>query len=136
VLRHQDVLNTELVLTAWRYGRQYGAELGVLQIMGCINNRTRLGWGSMLEVLERIPKFSATIEQPPFTYPNIWDQSFIKLLHAVEGVVSGSAPDLSKGCLYWCDSLKIDNPWFKEQILGNREVHPRLVEMGTLWLFK
>jgi hypothetical protein len=39
--------------------------------MSCIMNRVRLGWGTLLEVLDRLPNYAATMEVPTGT-PSIW----------------------------------------------------------------
>ena len=31
--------------------------------------------------------------------------------------MDGSAPDLTKGALYWGDLAKIERPWFRENIV-------------------
>jgi hypothetical protein len=94
----------------------------MLLIMGCIANRQKAGWGSFLEVLKGIPKFSATLEQPNRDqYPDIWSPEFVKLLHAIDGVYDGSLADPALGGLYWADLSKgknsITNPWFREKVM-------------------
>lgn len=101
--------------------------------MSCLANRQKLGWGSWLEVLDSIPKFSATTEMPTGT-PSIWEPSFVRLLHEVEGIYDGSQ-DYSNGALYWCDTREVNTPFFKDRILGEKDTHPRVGEMNTLALF-
>lgn len=98
-------------------------------------NRVRLGWGSLLEVLDKIPNFAATAEMPTGT-PAIWEPQFVRLLHEVEGIYDGTQ-DLSQGALYWADMRTITTPFFKEKIMkeyvaGNVK---KLVEMNTLAFF-
>lgn len=104
-------------------------------IMSCIANRVRLGWGSWLDVLDRIPAFSAQLEMPTGT-PVLWEPSFIRLLHEVDAIYEGSSQDYSKGAVYWCDTRRIETPFFKEKILGQPGQHPRIAEMNTLALFR
>lgn len=103
--------------------------------MSCLANRQRLGWGSWLEIIDAIPNYSATIEQPTGT-PQIWEPSFVRLLHEVEAIYDGSV-DYAKGAVYWFDSSKpVDNPWFQEKILNHRDEHPKIADMNSLMLFR
>jgi hypothetical protein len=84
-------------------------------------------------------------ELPPLVFPNVWDGSFVKLLHVVEGVYEGSATDLSKGALYWCDLNRIERPDFKTRIIdpikvdgpnaGERQ-HPLVANLNSLSFFR
>jgi len=133
VLRQDDFQKSQLVLTGWRWGKQYGGHLAACMIMSCLMNRVRLGWGTVLEVLDKIPNFAATTEMPTGT-PAIWEPGFVRLLHEVEGIYDGTN-DHSNGALYWCDTRDVSTPFFKEKILGQSEVHRRVMEMNTLALF-
>jgi hypothetical protein len=135
MLRQDDFNKAQLVLKGWQYGREYGGHLAPLMIMGCIANRVRLGWGSWLEVIERIPQFAAENEQPT-GFPQIWEPNFVRLLHEVDNVYDGSGTDYSKGAMYWADLRKIDREWFKERILKDSTTHPRVADLNTLTLFR
>jgi len=109
-------------------------------IAGCLSNRIRLGWGQLLDVLKAAPRFSATLEQPNRdAYPDIWDPAFIKLLHAVPGIVDGSIPDPSMGGLYWADLKQgragITNPWFQEKILDS-PIHSACCNINSFTVFR
>jgi len=134
MLRQDDFQKSQLVLTGWRWGQEYGGHLAACLIMSCIANRVRLGWGSWLEVLDRIPAFSAQNEIPTGT-PSIWDPNFVRLLHEVEGIYDGSK-DYSKGAVYWADTRRIERDWFKEKIIACPDQHPRVVDMNSLSLFR
>ena len=135
MLRQDDFNKSQLVLTGWRYGREYGGHLPSLMIMGCLANRVRLGWGSWLEVIDRIPNFAAEDAVPTGT-PSIWEPNFVRLLHEVDHVYDGSGQDLSKGALYWADLRRVERPWFKDNILGKADTHPRIVDCNSLVLFR
>jgi hypothetical protein len=120
-------------LTSWRYGRAYGGWRAAAMIMSVIMNRVRLGWGTLLEVIDNIPNKAATTEIPT-GWPSIWEPDFVKLLHEVEGIYEGTK-DHSKGALYWCDSRYVETDFFKEKILGDQEAHPRVAEMNSLMFF-
>lgn len=135
MLRQDDFNKSQLVLTGWRWGCEYGGHLAACMIMSCIANRVRLGWGSWLEVLDRIPQYSAQNEIPTGT-PSIWEPNFVRLLHEVEGIFDGSGQDYSKGAVYWADLRRVERDWFKDKILSQPEQHPRVVDMNSLALFR
>lgn len=97
-------------------------------------NRVRKGWGSLLEVLDRLPKFAATEIMPTGT-PSIWSPEFVRLLHEVEAIWDGSQ-DYAKGALYWCDTRDVTTDFFLNRILADPIAHPRCVDMNTLVTFR
>ena len=135
LLRQDDFLKGQLVLAGWRHGHVFGGWMASCMVISCLANRQKLGWGNWLEVLNTIPNYSATIEQPT-GMPSIWEPSFVRLLSEVPNVYDGSK-DFAKGGLYWADLSKpIDNPWFQEKILNNLDMHPRVCDMGSLTIFR
>lgn len=123
-----------MVLYAWRQGKDHGGILAAEMIMHVMSNRVKAGWGNWMDVLSSAPSRSATMEQPT-DIPHIWSPEFTRLLHSVEGAFDGSSKDLSNGAMYFCDSNKVDNPWFKEKILGNLSVHRKVADMNSLMFF-
>ena len=105
-------------------------------IMSCLANRQRVGWGSWLEIIDRIPDRAATIEQPT-GIPQVWEPNFIRLLHEVEAIYDGSK-DYANGALYWCDSSQpVTNEWFQEKILNHSSTdHPKIADMNSLMFFR
>ena len=103
--------------------------------MSCLSNRFRLGWGSWLDIIQNIPKCSATIEQPKFEFPSIWEHGFLRLLQEVDAIYDGTQ-DYSKGGLYWADLRHVESRFFLDIIIGQPELHPRIVDMGPLTVFK
>jgi hypothetical protein len=67
MLRQDDYQKAQLVTVGWRYGQEYGGHLAACMVMSCLMNRVRLGWGTVLEVLDRIPNFAAEVEMPTGT---------------------------------------------------------------------
>ena len=133
MLRQDDFQKAQLVLTGWRHGREYGGHLASCIIMSCLANRQRAGWGNWLDVIDRIPERSATIEQPTGT-PLIWEPGFTRLLHEVEAIYDGSQ-DYAKGAVYWFDSAKpVTNPWFQTHILDEHRI--KLGDMNSLMFFR
>lgn len=99
-------------------------------------NRVRLGWGNLLQVLDRVPKFSAEFEVPNRDkIPEVWEPAFIKLLQEVDNIYDGTR-DYSNGALYWCDTRRIETPFFKDKIIGDLANHPRIGDMNTLTFFR
>lgn len=96
-------------------------------------NRVKKGWGTVLEVIDHIPNFAATTDVPTGT-PSMWEPGFIKLLHEVEGIYDGTQ-DYVKEAVYWCDSRRVETPFFQNKILGNPD-HPRVVDMNTLSFYR
>ena len=128
------------MLECWRLGQGFGNQQVASMIMGCLSNRVRLGWGSWFEVLQKIPKFSATIEQPNRDlFPNIWAPDFVKLLHLVDGIYDASIPDPALGGLFWADlsgGIKgITNPWFVEKILKS-PAHSVVANQNSFTIFR
>lgn len=137
MLRTDDFLKGQILLEGWRQGLEYGGHTAALMVIGCIMNRVRLGWGSHLDVLSAIPKFSAQLVQPNReSVPQIWEPNFTRLLHEIEGAYDGSGIDYSKGAMYWCDLRRVETEFFKNKILSNTEDHPLICNMGTLSLFR
>ena len=141
MVRQDDFKSSLMILEVWRQGKDFGSGgQACLMIAGCLSNRARLGWGQLLDVLKAAPKFSATLELPNRdAYPDIWDPAFIKLLHAIPGIVDGSIPDPSMGGLYWADLSKgrpgITNPWFSEKILGS-PIHAACCNINSFTVFR
>jgi hypothetical protein len=134
MLRPDDFLKGQLVLQGWRYGQEYGGHLGPCLIMSCLANRQRLGWGSWLDIIDNIPKYSAELIQPIGT-PSVWEPNFTRLLQEVDAIYDGTK-DYAKGGVYWADSRRITNHWFVDKIIGNPDQHPRIGDMNTLFIYK
>ena len=97
-------------------------------------NRVKRGHGTLLEVIDRIPLYAAENEVPTGT-PVVWEPTFLKLLHSVEGIFDGTL-DTAKGGIYWADLRKIETEFFKEKILKNPDEHPRIVDMNSFSVFR
>lgn len=122
-MRQDDFCRSMVVLEAWRWGKDYGNQ-PCQMVAGCLMNRVRLGWGSPLDVLQRLPRFAPTLELPNRdAWPDIWSPEFIKLLHTIPLIVEGSMADPACGGLYWADLSKgrtgVTNPWFIEKVLDS-----------------
>jgi len=146
MLKQDDYIKGRLVEMGWRYGQLYaGGHIAGEMVMQALMNRVRLGWGSPLQIVDRVPAFMAEAEMPKLEHPSIWEPNFVKLLHIVDGVFSNSIPDKSKGGLYFGDLAHIEQPWFLEKIVqGWQEnfegvkipAHQRVANMNGLNFWK
>lgn len=104
-------------------------------VMSVICNREKAGWGTLLECVEQMSKYSATLEQPnQNAFPQTWDPSFVRMLQEAPSIRDGSAMDLSKGGMYFCDIQKIDNPWFQTNVM-DKKVMPSAT-LNSLYIFR
>lgn len=110
--------------------------------MSIVANRVRGGWGSWLQMIDRIPNYMAENEIPPLTHPPIFEPSFVKLMQCVDGIFDNSTKDMSNGALYWGDLTNLQSPWFREKIVdaknpvtGERQ-HPMIGNINSLSFFK
>jgi hypothetical protein len=146
MLKQDDYVKGKLVELGWRYGQFYaGGHIAGEMVMQAIANRFRAGWGSWLQVIDRVPAFMAEKELPPLVHPGVWEPAFIKLLHVVDGVFDNSIQDKSNGGLYFGDLSIIEAPWFLEKIVqGKKEnfegveipAHQRVANMNGLNFWK
>jgi len=141
LLKQEDFIKGKLVELGWRFGSLYGGHLAGQMVMCVLATRFRLGWGSYLDVLAGVPNFMAENELPPLVLKTTWDASFVKLLHAVDGIYEGSVSDLAKGAIYWCDTNRVEREWFRDKIIRAKKedgtpAHPLVSNMGSLSFFK
>lgn len=134
MLRQDDYIKSKLVDVGLNWGSEYGGHLPACMVMSCVANRVHLGWGGWLDVIERIPAYSAQFELP-VVKPSIWEPHFVRLLHEVGPIFDGTQ-DHAKGAVYWCDTRRIETPFFKDKILSQLDVHPRVCESNSLALFR
>jgi hypothetical protein len=146
MLTQDQYVKGKLVEMGWRFGQSYaGGHIAGEMVMQTLANRVRVGWGSWLQIIDRVPLFMAENEIPKLEHPNIWEPNFVKLLHVVDGIFDNSIPDKSKGALYWGDLARIERPWFLEKIVqGTKEnfegvlipAHQRVATLNGLCFFK
>jgi hypothetical protein len=151
LLKQDDFVKGVLVQYGWRFGQSYGGgHLAGQMVMQVIANRVRLGWGTWLRMLDRVPDYMAENSLPELVHPSVWEPAFVKLLAAVDGIFDGSVPDMTRGnefpgvngpksgALYFCALNNIQRPWFKDNIVdavnpltGQRQ-HQRVWTMNNL----
>lgn len=141
MLTQDQYVKGRLVELGWRFGQSYsGGHMAGQLVMHTLANRVRVGWGSWLQTIDRVPLFMAERELPKLNHDSIWEPNFVKLLHTVEGIYDSSTVDLSKGALYWGDLSRIERPWFAEKIIQARKedgmpVHQRVCDLNSLSFF-
>lgn len=142
MLKSEAFIQGQLVALGWRFSQVYGGYIPGQMVMSALANRTRAGWGSWLEVIEKVPLYMAESELPPLKFPSVWEPTFVKLLHGVEAAYDGSLQDMTKGALYWCDLNKIERLWFKEKIVDSIQestglrAHPVVANQNSIVFFK
>jgi hypothetical protein len=141
MLKQDDYIKGRLVEMGWRFGQSYqgaGGHIAGQMVMSALANRVKLGWGSWLQTIDRIPQYMAENELPPLIHPPIFEPTFVRLLQTVDGIFDGSTPDMSKGATYWGDLSRIERPWFMEKIVQGINpdtgipYHPRVANMNGL----
>jgi hypothetical protein len=140
MVRQDDYVKALVVTECWRQGKDFGNHQIPTIIAGCLANRVRLGWGSWLDVLKKIPNFSAVLVQPNRDLlPDIWEPNFVKLLHNIDGIYDGSIADPAMGGIYWADLSKgkagITNQWFQEKIIDS-PAHLPCANQGPFTIFR
>lgn len=137
MLRQDQFIKAQLALAAWRHGHRYGGVQSMLLMAHAIANRQRAGWGEWLDVIDRIPLFSArNLEEQPGGQPSLADPNFIRLLQEIDGIYDASREDPTHGSLYWGDMSEITRDWFKQEIVAKPDVHPRTVNCALLQCWK
>lgn len=140
MVRQDDYVLSLIITECWRQGSDFGNSQIPLLILGCLANRQRLGWGAFLDVLKSVPKFSSVLVQPNRDkFPEIWDPSFIKILHAAGGICDGSVPNPALEGLYWADLSQglggVTNPWFRDKVLNSAQ-HSACCNQGPFTVFR
>lgn len=103
--------------------------------MSILATRQRLGWGTWFEVCATVPSKTAQLEQP-IGIAQVWSPEYVRLLHEVEAIFDGSK-NYAKDAIYWADLAKeVTNPWFKDKILGEPELHRIVGNMNSLTFFR
>lgn len=134
MLRQDDWQKSQLVTIGYQYGKEYGGHLAACIIMSCIMNRVRLGWyGNVAQAIANLPKLAASTEIPVFELPHMHDPAFVRLLGEVGSIYEGTK-DYAKMGTYWCDTRRVDTPFFKDKILPYPE--RRVLDMNTLVVYK
>jgi hypothetical protein len=131
MLSQSNVIKSLLAITAWREAGHLGGHLSSEIVAWCIANRVRRGFGNWTEVLENIPQYRASDDPLLTTLPNLWEPGFIRLLQDIDHIYDNVGPDLSNGGVYWAETNKSVNEWFKANVINTTE-HKRCASMNAL----
>lgn len=137
----KGMLATFAVEEAYRYG---GADcpLAVAQVMA---NRVKAGWfgGDWRKVILDAPKVRGTLYRDRFEY-DTRESAFRQIITAIDDVYHGIADNSSVNvesengtvpALYYCVLHNVTSEWFKTNVLGDLENHPRIAVVGQLTFF-
>lgn len=135
MLRQDDYQRAKLVDVMWQYGKEYGGHHAACMVGSCIMNRVKAGWSNnIIEAISKIPAYAATTDVPKYEVPSMWDPSFIRILTEV-GAIAEGLKDHCNGATYWCDTRRINTPFFTEKILKD-PIYKRVAEMNSLAFYK
>lgn len=157
-MNNEAVEKAAVALFCWREASQYGGDRNMLAIACVLRNRVRSRGTPWLEVLQNASGESFRLHQPlQDKYPDLREPSWLRFFRKIDGIFSGQEPDITsceatipagrielgrpmahqqqaKVALYWAIPSEVDNPWFKERIIGKPE-HPRTAVADPFWFF-
>jgi hypothetical protein len=126
-VRSQDIIKAKLFEVAWRESNGKAGLYGEI-IAWCLANRVRRNMGTWAEVLANVPKYRANEPDPSADMPNLWEPNVVKLLQAIDDIYDNAGLDHSNGGIYWCFTEKGANPWFKENVMDNKEYSVKAIQ--------
>jgi hypothetical protein len=140
---YENYIKAKLVDLAVLEAFHMGGTASMCAVAQVIANRVRSGWGEWNHVINTAAKFRGTIppQQGDFD-PK--DLTFRQFLTMVDDIYHGTADDTNvnleddRGALvslYYAELHSIDNDWFRKEIAGNHERHPRIAVVGQLTFF-
>jgi hypothetical protein len=141
-MTYENYIKAKLVDLAVREAYHMGGTASMCAVAQVIANRVRSGWGEWNHVINTAPKFTGTATAMPDFDPK--DLTFRQFLTMVDDIYHGTADDTNvnieddRGALvslYYAELHNIDNDWFRKEIAGNYDRHPRLAVVGQLTLF-
>lgn len=116
----------------------------MLAIAFILRNRVQRGWGGgdWGSVINSLDHYSA-FEPKPQSQIELTDQNLRRLLIEIDELYSGEMPDVmtEKG-LYYYDTLRQDGKsgdrhrWFVEKILQQPKEHPKVAQVGMIFIFR
>lgn len=116
-------------------GARHGGIQNMIAILHVLRNRVFKGWGDWTEVALKAHEKRGTIY--PDEFPNLRTNNVRIILSRVDEVYARTdLIDVTGGALFYFDSNLAPVEWFKQEILGNSEDHPRVCHIGPVWFFK
>jgi hypothetical protein len=139
---YENYIKGKLVDFAVREAFHMGGTNCMCAVAQVIANRVRNGWGEWYQVIESAPRFVGTKREPAEVDPK--DLMFRQFLAIVDDIYHGTADDSNVNIeddrgtlvsLYYAELHNVDTDWFRKEIAGNLDRHPRLATVGPLTFF-
>lgn len=114
----------------------------MLAVACILRNRVRKGWhgGNWIAVLNTA-KESAAFDPGPRIDFDLSSAAFRRVLQEIDEIYTGMFnDDLTNEGLYYFDTLhneqnKTVRPWFAEKIIRDPANHPRIAQVGMLYIY-
>lgn len=144
-MTYENFIMAALAKFALDEGYRFGGTDCTLAVAQIIANRVEAGWfgGDWIKVIEDAPNVRGTIHTEPFKY-STRETPFRQAIAQIDDVYHGTADDTnvnhttSEGitrALYYCQLHNVNSDWFKKNVLGDLEHHPRMATVGQLTFF-
>ena len=139
----EQFIKGQLAAYAYQEAAHCGGFASMFAVAKVIRNRVRRGWkgGDWMAVLNGaadIQPFEQTIR----VHPDLKNEMFRKVLLEVEDIYIATGDDqMTANGLYYIDTMRAQanpeliRPWFRKHILGDQQNHPRVAQVGTLYIF-
>lgn len=135
----ENFIRAQLAAFAHREANHCGGVNNLLAVAHVIRNRQKQAWfgGDWMEIMQRAPAVASAPPAAPDVFPNLRDVSFRIFIGQIDDVVSGAKPDeFTEGALYYAELNRIESEWFKKNILGQPDEHPRVAAVGNVSFFR
>lgn len=133
----EQFIKAQLAALAHREAAHLGGIDNMAAVVFVMRNRQRAGWfgGDWMAIIQNTAAASAVIY--PESAPNLRDVNFRLLLQMIDDIYSGMAPDrMTMGALYYCELNRVENAWFRDNVVRDPENHPRVANVGQVAFFK
>ena len=136
-------VKARLIQHCYDEGKQ-GGHQAMLAMAFILRNRVRKGWagGDWGTIINTLDQHSA-FESRPFSRIDLNDQNLRRLLIEIDELYSGVMEDeITDEGLYYYDTLRQDGKngdrhrWFVEKILQNPKAHPKVAQVGMIFIFR
>lgn len=128
-------IRAEMARFAIEEGERHGGVNNMLAIAYVLRNRVFAGWGDWVEIIQRAGEKRGTIYTP--YVPNIRGINVRTFLNRIDEVYTrADATDFTGGALFYFEPMEPVAEWFKTEILGRQDDHPRTAHIGPVWFFK
>jgi len=128
-------IRAQMARFAIEEAEHHGGVTNMLAIAHVLRNRVFAGWGDWIEVVMRAAEKRATVYLPHI--PNMQSSNIRALLNRIDDVYTrADETDLTGGALFYCEPDKPLPAWFRKEVLGRPDEHPRCAHIGPVWFFQ